>query len=92
MMAFWRSPAYVLAGATVIAMISIGVRQTFGLFMGPLSSDLGWGRDVFSFALALQNLVIGLAAPFVAAIGDRWGPIHAIAVAGATYSAGVALM
>jgi predicted MFS family arabinose efflux permease len=92
MIAFWRTPAYVLVGATVIAMISMGVRQTFGLFMEPLSTDLGWGRDVFSFALALQNLVIGLAAPFVAAVGDKWGPIRAIAAAAAVYSAGVWLM
>ena len=92
MIAFWRTPAYVLVGTTVIAMISMGTRQTFGLFMDPLSTDLGWGRDVFSFALALQNLVIGLAAPFVAAIGDKWGPIRAIAAAGGTYSLGVFLM
>ena len=40
MLTFWRTPAYVLAGATVIAMISIGIRPTFGLFMDPLSIDL----------------------------------------------------
>ena len=91
-LAFWRSPAYVLVGATTIVMISFGVRQTFGLFMAPISADLGWGREVFSFALALQNLMVGLGAPLVAAIADKWGPIRAVAASGLTFTLGLYLM
>lgn len=90
--AFWRSPGYVLAGCTILVMISFGVRQSFGLFMAPLSVDMGWGREVFSFTIALQNLIIGLAAPFVAATADKFGPIRVIALAGVVYTAGVYVM
>jgi predicted MFS family arabinose efflux permease len=89
---FWRTPVYVLAAATFIVMLSFGMRQTFGLFMAPISGDMGWGRESFSLAIAVQALVIGLAAPFVAAIADKWGPIRVIVVAGLVYAAGVALM
>lgn len=92
MKAFWRSPVYVLAGCVVIVMISNGSRQNFGLFLVPLSQDLGWGRAEFSLAVAMQNLVIGFAAPFVAAIGDRWGPLRVMATAGALYATGMFLI
>ena len=70
MKAFWRTPVYVLIGAVVILMIANGTRQNFGLFLVPLSADLGWGRTEFSFAIAIQNLVLGLGAPFIAIIAD----------------------
>lgn len=92
MKAVWRTPIYVLCGAVAILVISNGSRQNFGLFLVPLSADLGWGRAEFSLAIAVQNLVMGLAAPFVAAIGDRWGPIRVMAVSAALYAAGVSLI
>jgi predicted MFS family arabinose efflux permease len=91
-LAFWRNSIYVLGAATVIVMFSFGMRQTFGLFMAPVTSDMGWGRESFSFAIAIQALVIGLAAPFIAATADKWGPIRVIMVAGLVYALGVALM
>ena len=90
--AFWRSPVYVLVAATGVVMLSMGIRQSFGLFMAPLTEHLGWGRETLSFALALQSLMIGLAAPAVAAIADRWGPIRVNAGSGAVYALGVLMM
>ena len=92
MKAFWRTPVYVLIGAVVILMIANGTRQNFGLFLVPLSADLGWGRPEFSFAIAIQNLVLGLGAPFIAAIADKWCPLRVMAVTGAIYAAGVWLI
>ena len=92
MKAFWRTPLYVLIGTVVILMIINGSRQSFGLFLVPLSGDLGWGRTEFSFALAVQNLMLGLGAPFIAAIADKWGPIRVMAVTGVIYAAGVWLI
>lgn len=92
MIAFWRTPLYVLIGAVVILLIANGTRQNFGLFLVPLSSDLGWSRTEFSFAIAVQNLVLGLGAPFIAAFADKWGPIRVMAITGAIYAAGVWLM
>lgn len=92
MKAFWRTPVYVLICVTAIVMIVNGSRQNFGLFLVPLSEDLGWGRQEFSFAVALQNLVIGLAAPIVAAMADKWGPVRVIASAGVIFAVGVSLI
>ena len=92
MNAFWRSPAFVLFAATAIILIANGSRQSFGLFVVPISGDLGWGRSEFAWAIATQNLVMGCAAPFVAAIGDRIGPIRVITISAALYATGMALI
>lgn len=92
MSAFWRSPAFVLFAATAIILIANGSRQSFGLFVVPISTDLGWGRSEFALAIATQNLVMGCAAPFVAAIGDRLGPIRVIAISAVLYVTGIALI
>ena len=60
---FWRTPIYVLFAATALLLIANGSRQNFGLFLVPLSQDLGWGRSEFSFAIAIQNFTMGAAAP-----------------------------
>ncbi len=78
--AFWRTPVYVLLGATLILLLVSGVRQSFGLFIQPISVDMSWGRGSISIAIATQNLMVGLAAPFAAMIADRWGPIRVVAV------------
>ncbi len=92
MKAFWRTPLFVLIGGVVIMLIASGTRQNFGLFLVPLSDDLGWGRTEFSIALAIQNLVMGAAAPFVAAIADRWGTIRMMAITGVLYAVGMWLI
>ncbi len=75
---FWRTPVYVLYGATCVLLVTSGVRQSFGLFVQPISVDLGWGREPISFAIATQNLMVGLATPLAAMIADRWGPIRVV--------------
>ncbi len=89
MTAFWRTPLFVLFGTVAILLIANGSRQNFGLFLVPISADLGWGRTEFSLAIAIQNIVMGLAAPFVAALGDRWGPIRVMTASAAFYAFGV---
>jgi len=86
---FWQHPAFILVIATLIILMSYGSRQSFGIFMMPVSVDLNWGREVFSFAIAIQNLMYGLAAPFVGAIADRWGPVKVLAVAATLYVIGL---
>ncbi len=89
--AFWRTPVYVLFGATCILLVTSGIRQSFGLFVQPISIDLGWGREPISIAIATQSLVIGLAAPAVAMIADRWGPVRVIAAGAFVGTLGLAL-
>lgn len=73
-------------------MLSIGIRQSFGLFLQPMTVDHGWTRESFGFAIALQNIVWGLGQPFAGAIADRFGAARVIAAGGLFYAAGVALM
>ena len=89
--AFWRTPVYVLLGATLILLLVSGVRQSFGLFILPISVDMSWGRGSISIAIATQNLMVGLAAPFAAMIADRWGPIRVVAVGAFTGAVGMIL-
>jgi MFS family permease len=88
----WRTPAVILACGGLILMLALGTRQSFGLFLRPMSMDLGWGREAFSFAIALQNLVWGCAMPFAGAIADRYGGGRVIATGGIAYGAGLAAM
>ncbi len=88
----WRTPGVVLACGSVILMLSLGIRQSFGLFLQPMSSDLDWGRETFAFALALQNLVWGVAQPFAGMIADKFGAARVIVTAGVFYMLGLALM
>ncbi|WP_163557366.1 MFS transporter [Halomonas sp. NO4] len=80
-----------LIGSLVISL-AMGLRHGFGLFLEPMSSDLGWGREVFAFALAVQNLVWGLSQPFTGALADRFGAARTVLAGGALYALGLALM
>lgn len=80
-----------ILGSLVIST-AMGLRHGFGLFMEPLSSELGWGRGVFAFALALQNLVWGLSQPFTGALADRFGAARIIVVGGLLYALGLLFM
>ena len=82
----------VIGCSLAIVAISVGIQQTFGLFMLPISKELSWGREILSLALAGQALIIGIAAPFVAAIGDKWGVSKVIIFGGLTYVVGIILM
>jgi MFS family permease len=88
----WRTPAVILACGGLILMLALGARQSFGLFLRPMSMDLGWGREAFSFAIALQNLVWGCAMPFAGAIADRYGAGRVLAAGGLAYGAGLLAM
>lgn len=83
--------AIVLAGATV-AGIGMGLRQIMGLYLKPITETLGIGREAFSIAIALANIVWGAAAPFVGAASDKYGA-GKVLIFGATCTAiGLALM
>jgi MFS family permease len=86
------SPAIALACASAILFLALGTRQGFGLFLQPMCSALGWGRETFSAAIALQNLLWGLAQPFAGAIADRFGAGRVLVVGGLCYAAGLVLM
>lgn len=80
----------VACGGLVIGM-SMGVRNVQGLYMLPILSDRGWGRETFSFALGLQMLVWGLMQPLTGWLCDRHGSGKVIAAGCAVYAAGLLL-
>jgi MFS family permease len=88
----FRSPVLVLIAAMVVVSLALGIRSTMGLFLRPMTADLGWGREVFAFAIALQNLLWGAAQPFTGMIADRYGTGRVIAISGVGYALGLAMM
>ncbi|MGF1649901.1 MAG: MFS transporter [Hyphomicrobiaceae bacterium] len=69
-----RLPLWIiLLACATIAAIAMGIRQSMGLYLKPISSDLGLGRDAFSLAIGIANIVWGLAAPFTGAVSDKYG-------------------
>jgi MFS family permease len=87
-----RHPLFVLAAATTILAVTMGVRHGFGLFLPSMSADNGWGREVFAFALAVQNLAWGAAQPFTGMLADRFGAGKAMAGGVLLYTLGLVLM
>jgi MFS family permease len=86
------NPAVVLACGCLILCLGFGVRASFGLFLQPMSLEFGWGREVFSFAMALQNLLWGALGPFAGGIADRWGMGRVVAAGGIFYVLGLLAM
>ncbi|WP_285425107.1 MFS transporter [Pseudomonas sp. efr-133-TYG-103a] len=92
MASVWRTSGWILLGSALILALSLGTRHGFGLFLPPMSAQFGWGREVFAFAIALQNLIWGLAQPFTGALADRFGAARVVLVGGILYAAGLMLM
>ena len=88
----WRTPMLVLVAAAVTVILSMGLRSSFGLFLRPMSADLGWGREIFAFGMALQNLLWGVFQPVAGAIADRFGAGRVIAGGGVLYALGLYVM
>ena len=87
-----RSPLAVLVAGSMILCIAIGVRACFGLFLQPMSMEYTWGRETFSLAMAIQNLVWGLFGPFAGGIADRYGNGRVVAFCGLAYVVGLVAM
>ena len=80
-----------LCGAAIVTL-SMGIRHGFGLWLGPITTDRGWTRETFAFAIAVQNLAWGAAGPLAGMLADRWGAWRVLLIGSALYAAGLALM
>lgn len=83
--------AMIVAGC-LVAIVNFGVRSTFGFFTVPISEAHGWPRETFSFAMALQNLVWGIATPLAGMLADRYGSARVLMAGAVIYAVGVAMM
>ena len=85
-------PVAVLVTASVVLSLCLGLRNSLGLFLSPMAAELGITAGFFGFALAVQNLVWGLAQPFIGALADRIGSRPALVGAALIYAVGLLIM
>ena len=81
-----------LLAAAFLVVITLGIRQSFGLFLLPITEALGTGREVFSLGLAFQNLLWGISSPFAGALADKYGAGRVAAIGTLFYAGGLAVM
>ena len=89
---FSKPLIYMLIGSAIILALSLGVRHAFGLYLVPMSQEFSWGHNVFSLAIAMQNLIWGAAQPFTGALADKYGSKIVVAIGGFLYAVGLLLM
>ncbi|WP_298444805.1 MFS transporter [uncultured Ferrimonas sp.] len=89
-MSIFRFPILVWLGIATL-IFSLGIRQSFGIFMAPVVDTFGTGREFFSLAIAVQNLLFGAFQPFVGMAADRFGPKRIIGLGAVAYGAGLYL-
>ena len=88
----WRTTLAILLCGSIVVFLATGLRTSFGLFLKPMSSQFGWGREVFALAMAIQNLLWGVFQPFAGAVADRWGAGRVVATGGIFYALGLYIM
>ena len=88
----WLHPIIIVVCGCLVIFIGFGIRSTMGVFLVPITEQYDWGRSIFAFAAALQNLFWGFSQPIFGAIADRFGSGRVILIGGICYVAGLALM
>ena len=68
-----RTAIVTLFAACLVVLISLGVRQTFGLFFMDFNESLKISNTAFGFAIGVQMLMWGLTGPIFGAIADKYG-------------------
>lgn len=88
---YQTTTALIVAGC-LVAIVNFGVRSTFGFFTVPISDAHGWPREIFSFAMAVHNLIWGLATPVAGMLADRYGSARVLMAGAVIYCIGVLMM
>ncbi len=81
--------AQVLVCGALIVTLSMGIRHGFGLWLQPITTDRGWSRETFGFAIAVQNIAWGLAGPLAGMLADRFGAFRVLVVGSVLYALGL---
>ncbi|WP_228527363.1 MFS transporter [Noviherbaspirillum soli] len=85
-----RSAWMLMLAAAAILMLTMGARQTMGLFLSPLNTATGLGIASISLALAVGQLMWGVAQPVFGAVADRYGSMRVIVIGALMLAAGTA--
>lgn len=89
---WWFHPVTMVVAGGLVMGLALGVRHAQGIFLVPVTLEQGWSRETFGFAIAVQNLMWGLAQPFTGMIADRFGARRVIAAGLALYGVGLFAM
>ena len=81
--------SFAIIAASALLAINFGFRSSLGLFLKPVSESFGYGREIFAFSLALQNLFWGLFQPLAGAIADKYGTAKVIILGSILYALGL---
>jgi len=73
-----RVPMAIIGAGAVLLLLTFGQRAGIGLFLEPVSKAHGWGREVFALAVAISQLMWGVAQPFAAALAEARGTARVI--------------
>jgi MFS family permease len=87
-----RQAWLILIGTALLLTLGMGIRQSFGLFLAPVTQDLAITAAQFTLALAIQNAVWGLSQAFVGALADRFGLRITMVAGAAIYVVGLGIM
>ena len=79
----------VLACGAAIVTLSMGIRHGFGLWLQPITQAMGWTRESFALALAIQNIAWGLVGVFAGMAADRFGAFRVLVVGAILYGLGL---
>ncbi len=82
----------VLACGAAIVTLSMGIRHGFGLWLLPITQEMGWTRQSFALAIAIQNLSWGLIGIFAGMFADRFGAFRVLMGGAVLYGLGLAGM
>jgi MFS family permease len=80
--------AIIICGGAIVGL-SVGIRQSFGLFLTPISEHLSLGREVFALSIGLINLLWGIFAPLTGAVADKFGPTRVVLAGTLLYCSGL---
>ena len=83
------STYFLMVSACLLLLLSFGYRSSFGLFVKPITEANGWGREVVSMALAIQNLFWGIVAVFAGGLADRLGNVKVVVAGRLFYALGM---
>ena len=77
-----------LCGGAVVTL-SMGIRHGFGLWLQPITQDMGWTRESFAMAIAIQNLTWGIMGIFVGMLADKLGAFKVLIGGSVLYALGL---
>lgn len=89
---WYFTPVVIIVAGCLVAIVNFGIRSTFGFFTAPISEAHAWPREVFSFAMAMQNLLWGIATPIAGMLADRYGSARVLMAGAVIYCIGTLAM